>query len=1139
MAITYGSIYYQNGAGNAAYYNSVCKLTATKIAVAFRDEANLGKGKVVIGTIANDDEITWGSEYTFESGTVSTGTTGPAMTITRLSDTKFVIGYGDYNNPYTIPTLISGTVSGTVVTFGSSVAAYSGTGEYDSAAVCVEYLDTDKVAFVYHKSSTGNLYSRIATLSGTTITLQTEYTASTDRIHHTSISAIDSTHFVVAGVNLDDSTKGVAAIGVVSGNVVTFGSLYAFESGTMTAGAIANMVVDVAGIDSTHFVVAYKTTTASTYGACKVATISSGNVISYGSEYSLETTGNAAWNLGIEKWTSSKFVVIYRWYDATPAYQFVSRVGTISGTTISYDDRDTIQTAEVDVASHGIALLDSSHIAITWRDATNSNQGETVIGVLPTAGGEYIASGSVTIGGAADTEPEYSYTASGSVATGGEADYLVNVYSYESSGSVTISGDADVEVVYGEYIAVGSITVSGVADTLLVDDVFISEGIEPLSGKRIGYISKLDTNKFINVYSEDSTKKIFCRVGTVGATIPHVIAFGSGYEAFQDPSGIILAYDVTVLNSTKFVLAFSKGGTDRKVYAVVGTVSGNSISYGTIYQITANQYDVSNISALDQTHCILFYDSISDNAVYAIILTISGTTISYGASHYTITSNGLGSEYKTAVTVLDSTHFIAIVEYPWPGTNHVRAGLIHTGDQITLGSLVDIPNDNSSSGSITKVDSTHAIVTFQGISPGPRGTAQVVITLSSDTVLSVGIPVSASITYSYFGVSTDSSLFNDNHILFNVDRVGTIGSDYVAKMRRYKYTDGTFLFYNEPLNISVTQTASPGHIRYIDIITVSDVAGVLVYNAYTDDNSLFRSFGITSTEYWTGVGEIEIVGSADSEVAYSYAGIGGAATNGAADYTEWTNHYIAGNPTGGTIVGGAADTEEERLYFYTSSGSVIVDGIAGIIHTVCYTASGSIIISGAAYTASYVTLWEYIPTGGITVSGTAPHIGENWLALYEGSGSVIIGGSAESQLTGEWVYVASGSVSVAGSATYVEWSNYYLNYDGSGGLITAGTADYIEWTNHYPNYTGSGTLFTVGGEAYTIVIERDMSGIIVIGGACYSFVEISYISGTFEALEQISNITLVIDKTSRITDVLDGSSKITNELDIDSNIVGL
>jgi hypothetical protein len=116
-------------------------------------------------------------------------------------------------------------------------------------------------------------------------------------------------------------------------------------------------------------------------------------------------------------------------------------------------------------------------------------------------------------------------------------------------------------------------------------------------------------------------------VGTVSGTS---ISFGSA-TVFEtgDLSYGSISYDST---AQKVVIAYQDGSDSEKGKAVVGTISGTSISFGSVVQYESGGVAFPSI-AYDSNadrHVIAYRDSGNSNYGTAVVGTVSGTSISFG-----------------------------------------------------------------------------------------------------------------------------------------------------------------------------------------------------------------------------------------------------------------------------------------------------------------------------------------------------------------------------------------------------------------------------------------------------------------------------------------------------------------------------
>jgi hypothetical protein len=253
--------------------------------------------------------ISYSSEYIFNSSPYTN-----YISVSALDSTHFVVGYRDYGNS-DYGTCIIGTISGSTISYGSE--------------------------YVFNQAET----------------------------YYISVSALDSTHFVVGYGDYGNSYYGTAIIGTISGSTISYSSEYVFNSAS-------TQYISISALDSTHFVVGYRDEGGDKYGHCKIGTIS-GSTISYSSEYVFNSAITDY--ISVSALDSTHFVVGY--CDGSNSYYGTAIIGTISGSTISYSSEYVFNSANTDYIS--VSALDSTHFVVGYRDNGNSYYGTAIIGTLP------------------------------------------------------------------------------------------------------------------------------------------------------------------------------------------------------------------------------------------------------------------------------------------------------------------------------------------------------------------------------------------------------------------------------------------------------------------------------------------------------------------------------------------------------------------------------------------------------------------------------------------------------------------------------------------------------------------------------------------------------------------------------------
>jgi hypothetical protein len=230
-----------------------------KVVIAYYDGGNSGFGTAIVGTVSGTS-ISFGTPVVFESaGTVFISTTFDS------SNNKVVIAYYDAGNSG-FGTAVVGTVSGTSISFGTPVVFESANTTYISAT-----FDSfnNKVVIAYKDAGNSNFGTAIVgTVSGTSISFGTTVvfeSATTDQIS----AVFDSFNnkVVVAYYDGGNSNFGTAVVGTVSGTSISFGTAVVFESAT------AIYTAATFDSNSNKVVIAYRDGGNSSFGTAAAITI--------------------------------------------------------------------------------------------------------------------------------------------------------------------------------------------------------------------------------------------------------------------------------------------------------------------------------------------------------------------------------------------------------------------------------------------------------------------------------------------------------------------------------------------------------------------------------------------------------------------------------------------------------------------------------------------------------------------------------------------------------------------------------------------------------------------------------------------------------------------------------------------------
>lgn len=239
-------------------------------------------------------------------------------------------------------------------------------------------------------------------------------------------------------------------------------------------------------------------------------------------------------------------------------------------------------------------------VVISYRDGGNSNYGTAVVG---TVSGTSISFGTPVVFESASTV----YT---SATFDSNADKVVIAYKDQGNSN---AGTAIVGTVSGTAISFGSAA------------VFYS-----VSSSHMSTAFDSNSNKVVIAYQDNGNSDHgYAIVGTVSGTN---ISFGSAV-VFESAAigGSSVVFDS---NSSKVVIAYSDLGNSSYGTAIVGTVSGSSISFGsaTVFESAQSEHIACTYDSENQKVIVCYSDRGNADYGTAIVGTVSGTSISFGSA---------------------------------------------------------------------------------------------------------------------------------------------------------------------------------------------------------------------------------------------------------------------------------------------------------------------------------------------------------------------------------------------------------------------------------------------------------------------------------------------------------------------------
>ena len=341
---------------------------------------------------------------------------------------------------------------------------------------------------------------------------------------------------------------------------------------------------------------------------------------------------------------TNKVVIAYRNSD-----KGIAVVGTVSGNTISFG---TPVEYESGAPEHVSVAFNSNtnQVVIAYRDSSNLGYGTAVVG---TVSGTSISFGTPVVFVISST----SYV---SVAFDSNTNKVVIAYRDDGNSSY---GTAVVGTVSGTSISFGSPA--------------------QFNNNRSDYISATfdsNSNKVVIAYSDAGNGfRGTAIVGTVSGTS---ISFGSSATFVSTPSDTQHISTTFDSNSNKVVIAFQWYGNSLRGYAVVGTVSGTSISFGTPVIFSSNYSEHVSVAFDSNTNkvVIAYKNTEDEDHGYAVVGTVSGTSISFGTP---VVFESAGVNYIGSTFDSNTNKVVIAYSYNISGANNPGAVVFQTEGTVT------------------------------------------------------------------------------------------------------------------------------------------------------------------------------------------------------------------------------------------------------------------------------------------------------------------------------------------------------------------------------------------------------------------------------------------------------------------------
>jgi hypothetical protein len=661
--------------GSTTGYAAAFDSSTGKVVIAFSDGTDGSKGKAIVGTVdPSNNSISFGSEVVFQNSEI----TGDQMDCVFDSNAnKVVIFYTDTVNSRSGAAIV-GTVSGTSISFGTKATFESGGTSFISA--CFDSNLNKLVVFYRDEGNSNYGTAAVGTVSGTGISFGSPVVFNSANTAFLG-SSFDSNagKILVVYKDVGNSNYGNSIVGTVSGTSISFGSEVTFLSAN---GGFYQSIFDSSANKN---VVLYDNPSDNNYGYARVGTIS-GTSVSYGTAAKFET-GQAEYMRGVFDSNAGKIAIVYKDGSNSNRPTFVS--GTVSGTDISFDTPVVLKAVEGVIYNPGVAYDSTNKRVVAAYADTTANPDNGLAQVISvgytSATGGTIADGKPVIVNANGTVSSVSQTAA---SLGTESAF--NSETSSNFAAVFDSSNNKHIIVYRWHD--GSSTTMRYVVATVASDGSVSFGtdavVESSDNQQISACFDSTNNRIVVAYRRGADSDHgYALVGSLSGT---TVTWGSPTE-FQNglAKQIDLDFDST---SGKVVIAFA--GTSEYGTAIVGTVSGTSISFGSpVVHRSARSQD--NRVVYDSTNnktVIGFMDQDDGEFGKAVVGTVSGTSISFGSA---VTFHS--GEMNRCGGTFDSANGKVVFVYSNKDNSQRVTAIVGTvsGTSISFGSAVVVATDGT------------------------------------------------------------------------------------------------------------------------------------------------------------------------------------------------------------------------------------------------------------------------------------------------------------------------------------------------------------------------------------------------------------------------------------------------------------
>ena len=384
--------------------------------------------------------------------------------------------------------------------------------------------------------------------------------------------------------------------------------------------------------------------------------------------------------------------------------------------------------------------------------------------------------------------------------------------------------------------------------------------------------------------------------GTVSIVAETILSQQLGTAVVFESATILYAAIVYDANAQKVVIAYQDSGNSDRGTAVVGTVSGTSISFGT--PVVFETGDTLYISAAYDTNAqkvvICYRDEGNTDRGTAIVATVSGTSISYGSPVIFETDRT-----SDIAAVYDSENQKVVVAYLDRGDfkGKCAVGTV-SGTSISFGTIEEFESSSQSpynlkTTAIYDSNSKKIVIAYRANSNSFQATAIV------GTVSGTNISFGAKVTFG----TMDSSTRRHLSAAYHTNRNKVVITYHDANNSFYGTfavgtVSGTSISFSTPVVFEASES------RY-ETAAAYDANAQKVVAAYPDygNNNYGTSIVFSPESVSTNLTSENFIGFSDAAYANTQTAtieVGSAINNGQSSLTIGQQYFVQTNGTIGT-----------------------------------------------------------------------------------------------------------------------------------------------------------------------------------------------------------------------------------------------